>query len=176
MSGFRLSSGGLLDRSRPLAFRFDGKPFQGFAGDTLASALVASGVSLMGRSFKYHRPRGVVTASSAEPNALVRLRPGDRAEPNVRATMAELFEGLTAASQHRWPSLAFDLAAVNSLLSPLFVAGFYYKTFMWPKSFWEKVYEPIIRRAAGLGRATYEPDPDRYEHSYAHCDVRFVGS
>jgi methylglutamate dehydrogenase subunit C len=167
MIGFRLRNGGLVDRGARLNFTFDGKPFQGFAGDTLASALIASGRHLMGRSFKYHRPRGVITAGAAEPNALVELRSGGRTEANTRATMIELYEGLEARSQNRWPSLDFDIGAINSLASHLFVAGFYYKTFMWPKSFWEKIYEPLIRKAAGLGRASKDADPDRYEKAYA---------
>ena len=118
---------------------------------------------LAGRSFKYHRPRGILSAGSEEPNALVELRTGARREPNTKATMAELFDGLQAASQNRWPSLRFDIMAINSLLSPIFVAGFYYKTFMWPAAFWEKLYEPAIRRAAGLGRAADTPIPTRYE-------------
>ncbi len=176
MSGFRLSKGGLIDRNRPLNFTFDGKPLQGFHGDTLASAIIASGTHLMGRSFKYHRPRGAVTAGAAEPNALVELREGGRKEANTRATMIELYDGLVAKSQNCWPSLNFDIGAVNALASSIFVAGFYYKTFMWPKSFWEKIYEPIIRKAAGLGAASREADPDRYEKSYAHCDVLVIGS
>ena len=147
----RLSSGGLIDRARPLAFTFDGKDYSGFAGDTLASALLANEVKLVGRSFKYHRPRGILTAGSEEPNALVTLRTGARADPNTRATTAQLFDGLEATSQNRWPSLAFDVMAVNQLVAPFLVAGFYYKTFMWPAKFWEKIYEPLIRRAAGLG-------------------------
>jgi methylglutamate dehydrogenase subunit C len=176
MSGFRLEQGGLIDRDRPLDFTFDGKGYRGYQGDTLASALMASGVRLVGRSFKYHRPRGIVTASSAEPNALVELRTGGRKEPNTRMTVIELYDGLVASSQNRWPSLSFDIGAVNQLASPIFVAGFYYKTFMWPGILWEKLYEPLIRRAAGLGRATYEQDPDRYEKSYAHCDVLVIGA
>ncbi len=138
----RLSSGGLIDRARPLGFTFDGKHYSGFAGDTLASALLANGVKLVGRSFKYHRPRGILTAGSEEPNALVTLRNGARAEPNTRATTAQLFDGLEATSQNRWPNLAFDVMAVNQLFAPFLVAGFYYKTFMWPAKFWEKIYEP----------------------------------
>jgi sarcosine oxidase subunit alpha len=171
----RLTQGGLVDRGKTLSFRFDGKDYHGYASDTLASALMASGKRVVGRSFKYHRPRGVLTAGSEEPNALVELRTGARREPNTRATTAELFEGLEAESQNRWPSLGFDLLAVNSLLSPLFAAGFYYKTFMWPASFWEKLYEPMIRRAAGLGRASLEPDPDRYEKVHAFCDLLVIG-
>jgi methylglutamate dehydrogenase subunit C len=176
MSGYRLPAGGLIERDVPLAFTFDGRPFGGCRGDTLASALTANGVSLMGRSFKYHRPRGVMTAGVGEPSALMEIGVGGRHEPNVPATVQELYDGLLAKSQHRWPSLEYDIGALNSLAASVFVAGFYYKTFMWPKSFWEKVYEPIIRRAAGLGRATYEPDPDRYEKAYAHCDVLVIGS
>jgi sarcosine oxidase subunit alpha len=176
MSSFRLEKGGRIDRSTPLAFRFDGKAFTGFAGDTLASALIANGVHLMGRSFKYHRPRGVISAGASEPNALVELGEGGRKEANTRATTIELYDGLVANSQNRWPSLEVDLGALNALASSIFVAGFYYKTFMWPKSFWERIYEPLIRRAAGLGTASKEPDPDKYEKAYAHCDLLVIGS
>jgi len=176
MTSFRLAKGGLIDRSTTLNFSFDGKAFSGHAGDTLASALIANGVHLMGRSFKYHRPRGVISAGPSEPNALVELREGGRKEPNTRATVIELYDGLKARSQNRWPSLDFDIGAVNSLASAMFVAGFYYKTFMWPKSFWEKIYEPMIRKAAGLGSASREPDPDKYEKAYAHCDLLVIGS
>jgi methylglutamate dehydrogenase subunit C len=171
----RLTEGGLVDRGRAISFRFDGQDLLGFSGDTLASALLASGKRLVGRSFKYHRPRGVMTAGPEEPNGLVELRKGARREPNTKATTIELFEGLEAASQNRWPSLGFDLLAVNSILSPLLPAGFYYKTFMWPASFWEKLYEPLIRRAAGLGRASLEPDPDTYEKVHAFCDLLVIG-
>jgi heterotetrameric sarcosine oxidase alpha subunit len=173
--GFRLDAGGLIDRSRPLSFTFDGKAYRGYAGDTLASALLANGVRIAGRSFKYHRPRGIVSAGHEEPNALVELRTGARREPNVKATTIELYDGLVASSQNRWPSLDFDVMALNGLLKPVFAAGFYYKTFMWPASFWEKVYEPIIRRAAGLGRASALEDPDSYERMSAHCDVLVIG-
>ena len=172
----RLTSGGLIDRSCALHFTFDGKTYAGHPGDTLASALLANGVILTGRSFKYHRPRGILSAGSEEPNALVELRAGARREPNTKATMAELFDGLTATSQNRWPSLAFDLMSVNSLFSPVFVAGFYYKTFMWPAALWEKLYEPLIRRAAGLGRASDENDPDIYEKATAFADVLVIGA
>jgi heterotetrameric sarcosine oxidase alpha subunit len=171
----RLASGGLIDRSRPLDFHFDGRKMSGYAGDTLASALIANCVTLMGRSFKYHRPRGALTAGSEEPNALVELRGGARREPNTKATTIELFNGLEAHSQNRWPSLKFDVMSINSLASPLLVAGFYYKTFMWPASFWEKLYEPAIRKAAGLGRASGLPDPDTYEKAFAFCDVLVIG-
>jgi sarcosine oxidase subunit alpha len=173
---FRLAKGGRIDRTRAITFRFDGRPYTGHPGDTLASALLANGVRFVGRSFKYHRPRGVFTCGPEEPNALVELRTGARREPNARATTAELFEGLEASSQNRWPSLRLDIGAVNGLVSAFLPAGFYYKTFMWPPAFWEKVYEPIIRRAAGLGRAAREADPDHYEHRHAHCDVMVVGA
>lgn len=173
---YRLAEGGLIERGKPLNFSFDGLQYDGLAGDTLASALMANGVRLVGRSFKYHRPRGIFTAGSYEPNALVELRSGARREPNTQATMVELFEGLEAQSQNRWPSLSIDLLSLNTRLSPLLTAGFYYKTFMWPKSFWTKVYEPFIRRAAGLGSAAGANDPDRYEKAYAHCDVLVVGA
>ncbi len=172
---FRLLAGGLVDRSRTLRFTFDGRAYAGHSGDTLASALLANGVRLVGRSFKYHRPRGILSAGPEEPNALAELRTGARREPNTRMTTAELFEGLEAASQNRWPTLRHDLRAANSLLSPLLGAGFYYKTFMWPASFWEKVYEPLIRRAAGLGRLSGEEDPDHYGKASAFCDVLVVG-
>lgn len=171
----RLANGGLIDRSQPLRFSFDGKSYQGFAGDTLASALVANDVRLVGRSFKYHRPRGILTAGSEEPNALVTLRSGAHAEPNTRATTVSLFDGLVVTSQNRWPSLAFDVLAVNQLASPLFVAGFYYKTFMWPAAFWEKIYEPLIRRAAGLGKLSLEADPDTYDREHGFCDLLVIG-
>ncbi|OQP84267.1 sarcosine oxidase subunit alpha [Rhizobium rhizosphaerae] len=176
MSAHRLLTGGLVDRGKPLSFTFDGRRHSGFAGDTLASALLADGVTLMGRSFKYHRPRGVMTAGSAEPNALVTVGGGTRREPNLRATMVELHETLTAVSQNRWPSLATDFGALNDRLSALLSAGFYYKTFMWPSAFWEKLYEPLIRRAAGLGRATLKRDPDAYEKAWAFCDLLVVGA
>ncbi|GJE28022.1 sarcosine oxidase subunit alpha family protein [Methylobacterium organophilum] len=172
---FRRATGGAIDRRRALDFTFDGKTFTGFQGDTLASALLANGVRLVGRSFKYHRPRGILSAGSEEPNALVELRSGARREPNTRATVAELYQDLEAASQNRWPSLRYDALEVNALAAPIFAAGFYYKTFMWPSSLWEKLYEPMIRRAAGLGRAADAPDPDHYERAYAHCDLLVIG-
>ncbi len=176
MSQTNRIQGGLIDRSRTFSFRFDGQTFQGHPGDTLASALLANGVRLMGRSFKYHRPRGAITAGSEEPNALVELRTGARQEPNVRATVAELFEGLEARSQNHVGSLRRDWLAVNDLLSPFFAAGFYYKTFMWPKAFWEKLYEPLIRRAAGLGSLTELADPDVYDKGFLHCDLLVIGA
>ena len=146
---FRLAKGGLVDRSTTLAFTLDGRPLSGLSGDTLASALLASGERVVGRSFKYHRPRGILTAGSEEPNALVELRSAARREPNTKATTIELYDGLDATTQNGWPSVNFDLRRLNSLFSPFIGAGFYYKTFMWPSAFWERVYEPLIRRAAG---------------------------
>ncbi|MBI3708855.1 MAG: sarcosine oxidase subunit alpha family protein, partial [Proteobacteria bacterium] len=172
---FRLAAGGLIDRDRPLGFTYDGIAYRGYHGDMLAAALLANGVRLVGRSFKYHRPRGIFSAGAEEPSALVQLRTGDRTEPNVKATQIELFDGLAASSQNCWPSVNFDLGAVNNLLSRLFPAGFYYKTFMWPPSFWMK-YEHFIRRAAGMGRSPVEPDPDHYEKQHAHCEVLVVGA
>ena len=168
--------GGLIDRNKPMRFSFDGQEMQGFAGDTLASALLANNIRLMGRSFKYHRPRGPLTAGSEEPNAIVELRSGARQEPNTRATTAELFDGLTAKSQNRWPSLKYDAMAINDRSSNFFTAGFYYKTFMWPAAFWEKLYEPIIRRAAGLGSLSLQDDPDSYDKGFRHCDLLVIGS
>ena len=173
MSG-RTAEGGRIDRTQRLKFQFDSETMFGYPGDTLASALLANGVRVVGRSFKYHRPRGLMAAGGEEPNGLVRLRRGGRAEPNVRATDILLYDGLLAESQNRWPSLKFDLGALNDRLSPLFPAGFYYKTFMWPASLWP-TYEAVIRRMAGLGRAAESPDPDHYDKQYAHCDVLVVG-
>jgi methylglutamate dehydrogenase subunit C len=169
-------AGGQIDRDKTWRFTFDGKTFTGHPGDTLASALLANGVRLMGRSFKYHRPRGPLSAGSEEPNALVELRSGARQEPNTRATVAELFDGLEAKSQNRWPSLAFDALSINDRLSSFLAAGFYYKTFMWPAAFWEKLYEPIIRRAAGLGSMSRQEDPDTYDKGFLHCDVVIIGA
>jgi sarcosine oxidase subunit alpha len=177
MNQFRLPVGGCIDRTQPVQFTFDGKAFEGFAGDTLASALLANGVHLVGRSFKYHRPRGVLSAGSEEPNALVAVRrDAARYTPNLRATQVELYEGLSAESQNRWPSLAFDVGSANSLLGRFIPAGFYYKTFMWPRKAWKTLYEPLIRARAGLGRAPAQADPDRYASCYAHCDVLIVGA
>ena len=172
---FRDAQGGLIERGRELRFEFDGRALHGFAGDSVASALLANGVRTVGRSFKYHRRRGIVGAGGEEPNALIRLRAGARAEPNLRATQVELFDGLSCTSQNRWPSLDFDVGAANDFASRLLPAGFYYKTFMWPGSWW-RFYEHFIRKAAGLGRAPREPDPDHYAHRYAHCDVLVIGA
>ena len=172
---FRISGRGRL-ASRTARFSFDGKPYAGLSGDTLASALLANGVHLVGRSFKYHRPRGILSAGAEEPNALVSVeRDAARKTPNVRATVQELYEGLSAHSQNRWPSLEFDVGAINDVASPMFSAGFYYKTFMWPKAAWKSLYEPVIRSAAGLGVAPDLPDPDHYASRYAHCEVLVLG-
>jgi sarcosine oxidase, subunit alpha len=171
---FRLPQGGLIDRSRPLDFVYDGRAYQGYAGDTLASALLANGVRICGRSFKYHRPRGVYAAGAEEPSALVQLRAGARTEPNARATQVELFAGLQARSQNCFPTVNFDLAAVTGCFARMLPAGFYYKTFMWPAKWWMS-YEHLIRKAAGMGRAPLVPDADEYEKRYAHCDVLVAG-
>ena len=177
MSGYRLTNGGRIDRSQPRQFSFDGKSYSGFAGDTLASALLASGETLFGRSFKYHRPRGLLAAGSEEPNALISVDRGPgRFTPNLRATNVEVHHGLSAVSQNRWPSLKTDLGAINDRLGMFFPAGFYNKTFMWPRSFWDKLYEPAIRRIAGLGDAPTEEDPDTYSATYAHTDVLIIGA
>lgn len=176
MSDYRISGKGRVDSTRPVSFTFDGKRYQGLQGDTVASALLSHGVHLMGRSFKYHRPRGPVAAGSEEPNALIGTRRGPgRFEPNTRATVQEIWEGLEATSQNKYPSLKWDIGAVNDAAYMLFSAGFYYKTFMWPKSFWDKFYEPFIRAAAGLGVSPTEEDPDNYASRYLHCDVLVVG-
>ncbi|CAN7239398.1 sarcosine oxidase subunit alpha [Aminobacter sp. LjRoot7] len=173
---YRISGQGRLTPAKTARFTFDGKSMTGLAGDTVASALLANGVHLVGRSFKYHRPRGILSAGAEEPNALVTVeRDAARKTPNVRATVQELYDGLTVNSQNRWPSLSFDVGAVNDLASPMFSAGFYYKTFMWPKAAWHKFYEPNIRAAAGLGVAPDQPDPDHYSARYAHCEVLVLG-
>ena len=171
---FRNATGGRVDRSKPIGFTYDGKTYQGYEGDTLASALLANGVRLVGRSFKYHRPRGVFSAGIEEPNALVQLNSGARTEPNMQATRIELFDGLTAASQNCWPSVGFDVSAINNVFQKLIPSGFYYKTFMWPAKLW-MTYEHVIRNAAGMGRSPMEPDPDIYAHRYQHCDVLVAG-
>ncbi|MCF6301661.1 MAG: 2Fe-2S iron-sulfur cluster-binding protein, partial [Devosiaceae bacterium] len=173
----RIPGKGRLSPAKPVSFTFDGKPLTALEGDTLASALLANGIHLVGRSFKYHRPRGILGSGPEEPNALMDIsRDKARSQPNVRATVQEVFEGMVAKSQNRWPSLEMDIGAINNSLSRFFPAGFYYKTFKWPRSAWEKLYEPIIRKAAGLGVAPQEPDPDSYANRFAHCDVLVVGS
>lgn len=177
MNPYRVPGKGRVNTAAPVSFSFDGKRFVGARGDTVASALLANGVHLMGRSFKYHRPRGAVAAGSEEPNALIGTgRGAGRREPNSRATMQEIWQGLGTVSQNKFPSLKFDIGAVNDAAYMLFSAGFYYKTFMWPRSFWDKVYEPFIRAAAGLGVSPTEEDPDIYASRYLHCDVLIVGA
>lgn len=177
MSGdYRIKGAGRLTPARTARFTFDGKIYSALEGDTVASALLANGVHLIGRSFKYHRPRGFLSAGPEEPNALIDVsRDSMRKQPNVRATVQDVFDGAIIASQNRFPSLSFDISAINDFLSPMFAAGFYYKTFMWPKAAWHKIYEPIIRRAAGLGKAPSEPDADHYSGRYAHCDLLVAG-
>ncbi|MCR9213984.1 MAG: sarcosine oxidase subunit alpha [Proteobacteria bacterium] len=165
-----------INRQKPLRFTFNGKNYRGYEGDTLASALLANDVHLLGRSFKYHRPRGIVAAGAEEPNSMVQLARGAETEPNIRATQISLFEGLEAASVNVWPNVEYDISAVNGLFAKIFTAGFYNKTFMWPKSFWMKLYEPVIRRAAGWGKAPTTSDPDIYDHMHVHADVMIVGA
>ena len=172
----RIDGKGIIDRADPVRFRFDGVEYGGFRGDTLASALLANGVRVVGRSFKYHRPRGVLTAGSEEPNALVEIIEDGQQTPNVRATVQEIYEGLEAKSQNRWPSLKYDVMAVNDFAAPFLGAGFYYKTFMWPRAFWERVYEPVIRRAAGLGSLSGRHDEAEYEKAFAFCDLLVIGA
>jgi sarcosine oxidase subunit alpha len=175
MSTRLADAGRLIDRTKPLEFTWNGKRLKGYAGDTLASALLANGQTLVGRSFKYHRPRGLVASGAEEPNALVNLGEGARFEPNQRATTTELFAGLTATSQNHWPSLEFDVGAVNAYLARFLPAGFYYKMFIHPRPFWKHVYEPFIRQSAGLGRVPKDRDADRYEYFYAHVDLLVIG-
>jgi sarcosine oxidase subunit alpha len=176
MTGFRLDGRGLIDRATHLRVNFDGQRLRAHPGDTLASALLAAGVRTVGRSFKYHRPRGILTAGPEEPNALVTLIGDGQQTPNVRATQAEAFDGLVAQSQNRWPSLRWDLLSVNDLAAPFIGAGFYYKTFMWPPKLWERLYEPLIRRAAGLGALSGRHDEGDTEKAWAHCDLLVIGA
>ena len=172
----RLAQGGrLVDRSKQVTFKFNGVGMSGFEGDTLASALLANDQVLVGRSFKYHRPRGIVASGPEEPNGLMNLNDGGRFEPNARVTTTEIHNGLTAGSQNHWPSLEFDVGAINKHLSRFLPAGFYYKMFIHPRPLWKHVYEPIIRKSAGLGKAPKDRDADRYEYFYAHVDVMIVG-
>ncbi|MCZ8333362.1 MAG: sarcosine oxidase subunit alpha family protein [Rhodobacteraceae bacterium] len=172
----RLAKGGrLIDRAAALEFSFNGKRLKGYRGDTLAAALLANDQMLVGRSFKYHRPRGIVAAGPEEPNALVNLGSGGRLEPNQRTTVTELFDGLEATSQNHWPSLEYDVGVVNNYVSRFLPAGFYYKTFIHPRPFWKHVFEPVIRQSAGLGKAPKDRDADRYEQAYAFCDLLVVG-
>ena len=173
---FRIKNKGFINRDKLINFKFNGKNYTGYEGDTLASALLANGIHLVGRSFKYHRPRGFFAAGVDEPNAKLQVELNGHSEPNVNATEIELVDGISATSQNCWPSVKFDIGAINNLLSKFFPAGFYYKTFMWPKSFWYKIYEPFIRKAAGLGVASIEKDQERYEHKFEYCDLLVTGS
>ena len=173
---FRIKEKGYINRNKIINFKFNGKNYTGYEGDTLASALLANGIHLVGRSFKYHRPRGFFAAGVDEPNAKLQIQLNGHSEPNVNATEIELVEGIEATSQNCWPSVEFDVGAVNNLLQKFFPAGFYYKTFMWPKSFWYKIYEPFIRKAAGLGIASTKKDTERYEHKFEYCDLLVTGS
>ena len=177
MNKFRTEDGGRIDRSKSLSFSFDGKSYSGVKGDTLASALLANGIHFVARSYKYHRPRGIMSAGSEESSAMVGINRGQgRYDTNTRATTQELIENLSAESQHCWSTLDWDIGVLNTIGGPIMSAGFYYKTFMWPKSFWKRVYEPIIRKSAGLGRAPKSNDPDNYASCYAHCDVLIIGA
>jgi sarcosine oxidase subunit alpha len=162
-----------LDRSVRLDFEFNGRRLSGHAGDTLASALLANGVQLVGRSFKLHRPRGIFSCGIEEPCAIVDVGHGAARTPNMRATLVELYQGLTAASVNCWPSVGFDMGAINNSMAALLPSGFYYKTFKWPNWHW---FEPSIRRMAGLGKVSGEPDPDRYEEAAARAEVLVVGA
>ncbi len=173
---YRLDQAGLINRDKKISFKFNGKKYFGYEGDTLASALIANGVHLIGRSFKYHRPRGFFGAGVDEPYAIVQLYRNGETDPNCRATEQELFEGLEAKSVNCWPSVIFYVGAINKFLNKFIRAGFYYKTFMWPRSFWYRVYEPFIRKAAGFGVASIKHDQERYEHKYEYCDILIAGS
>ena len=176
IQNFRLDNIGLINRDIRISFKFNGKNYYGYEGDTLASALIANGVHLIGRSFKYHRPRGFFGSGVDEPYAIVQLYRNGESIANIKSTEQELFEGLEATSLNCWPNVNFDIGAINNFLKIFLPAGFYYKTFMWPKSFWHKVYEPFIRKAAGFGVASVKHDQERYEHKYEYCDLLVTGS
>ena len=177
MPNFRINKTDHIDETNRISFKFDGKTYFGYKGDTLASALLSNGIHLVGRSFKYHRPRGIMSCGSEEPNAICQINDqADFTEPNVRATELEIYEGLEANSQNCWPNVNFDIGGINNFISPFIPAGFYYKTFMWPKSFWKNLYEPLIRMTAGLGKSPTKPDPEIYDHKYVHCDVLIIGA
>ncbi|MDA9106415.1 sarcosine oxidase subunit alpha family protein [Candidatus Pelagibacter sp.] len=176
LKNLRVTTSKYIDETSRVSFKFNGKAYFGYKGDTLASALLANDIHLVGRSFKYHRPRGIMTSGSEEPNAIVQVNNNTSlTEPNVRATELEIYHGLEATSQNCWPSVDFDIGGINNFLSPFLPAGFYYKTFMWPANFWEK-YEYVIRHSAGLGKSPTKPDPDIYDHKYIHCDVLVIGA
>ncbi len=176
MSQINRIDGGLIDQEKSVSFTFNGQILTGYEGDTLASALLANNKKLVGRSFKYHRPRGIVTSGSEEPNAIMEIGNGSYKEPNTKATITQLYNGLEANSQNHRGPLSFDLMAITDFLSPLLGAGFYYKTFMWPKAFWEKIYEPAIRNSAGLGTLSTESDPDTYDKGFRYCDILIIGA
>tara|TARA_B100000470_G_scaffold120498_1_gene92984 strand:- start:928 stop:3891 length:2964 start_codon:yes stop_codon:yes gene_type:complete len=176
MSQTHRKDGGLIDQDKTITFTFNGQILRGCEGDTLASALLANNKHLVGRSFKYHRPRGIVTVGSEEPNAIMEIGSGAHKEPNTRATVTQLYNGLEANSQNHRGPLSFDLMAITDFFAPLLGAGFYYKTFMWPKAFWEKIYEPAIRNSAGLGTLSKEPDPDTYDKGFRYCDILIIGA
>ena len=176
MSQINRIDGGLIDQGAPVSFTFNGQILKGYEGDTLASALLANNKHLVGRSFKYHRPRGIVTAGSQEPNAIMEIGHGAYQEPNTRATITKLYNGLEAKSQNHRGPLGFDFMAITDFFSPFLSAGFYYKTFMWPKAFWEKIYEPAIRHSAGLGTLSIEADPDTYDKGFRYCDILIIGA
>ena len=176
MSQTNRKDGGLINKEKTLTFTFNGQILRGYEGDTLASALLANNKQLVGRSFKYHRPRGIVTVGSEEPNAIMEIGSGAHKEPNTRATVTQLYNGLEANSQNHRGPLSFDLMAITDFFSPMLGAGFYYKTFMWPKAFWEKLYEPAIRNSAGLGTLSTEPDPDTYDKGFRYCDILIIGA
>ena len=176
MSQINRIDGGLVDQTKPVSFTFNGQILKGYEGDTLASALLANNKHLVGRSFKYHRPRGIVTAGSQEPNAIMEIGHGAYQEPNTRATITKLYNGLEAKSQNHRGPLGFDFMAITDFFSPFLSAGFYYKTFMWPKAFWEKIYEPAIRHSAGLGTLSIESDPDTYDKGFRYCDILIIGA
>ena len=176
MTNYRIKKTDHIDQTIRISFKFNGKTYFGFKGDTLASALLSNGIHLIGRSFKYHRPRGIMSCGNEEPNAICQINGNtDLTEPNVRATEIEIYEGLEASSQNCWPNVKFDIGGINNFISPFIPAGFYYKTFMWPKSFWKIIYEPLIRKSAGLGKSPTLPDPDIYDHKHVHCDVLIIG-
>ena len=176
MSQTNRIKGGLINQNKTITFTFNGQILRGYEGDTLASALLANNKHLVGRSFKYHRPRGIVTVGSEEPNAIMEIGNGAHKEPNTRATVTQIYNGLEARSQNHRGPLGFDLMAITDFFSPMLGAGFYYKTFMWPKAFWEKIYEPAIRNSAGLGTLSTEPDPDTYDKGFRYCDILIIGA
>ena len=170
----RLPNGGRIDRQKPINFIFNGTKLQGFQGDSLASALLANGINVVGRSLKYHRPRGIFAAGSEEPNAIFQIGKGASTLPNQIATQVELYDHLEATFPSAWPNINLDILSGMNLLSRFMPPAFYYKTFMWPNGWW-KFYEKFIRKAAGFGVAPDGPDPDNYEKINAHCDVLVIG-